>query len=335
VALGAAALAALYPNFVAYSHYLWSETLFSLLVVSGLAGVVAVARRPVSKWGWAAPAALGLVFGVAGLTREIAGPIAVASVGWWWLRFPPTDRGAVARRGALLLLLAGVTVLPWTLRNYTVHERFIPVSSIGWFAAAQGNALEPRDWLLQDGRRHVDFEREYFAIAGEAERMDFAREKTFEFVASEQPTWLAKKAVLNLSLLFTPDSYVLYKIRRNAYRDLDASTLDWLRIASIGGYAVVVALGVIGFAGAPGDGRRLLPVLVFAVVGCVHILANADTRFRLPWMPIVIVYASFACVHARSAIAALRSPRRWLVLAPLALFLAGCSLYFLEYGGRR
>lgn len=330
VALAAAGLAAVYPNFIAYGHYLWSESFFATLVTVALAGVVAGARWP----GWWLAALVGLLFGVAALTREVAAGVAGMAAVWWVLVAAPADRPRTLARTALLLAATAVVILPWTWRNYSVYGRFVPVSSIGWFAAAQGNCLEPSDWLRQDGPRHVAFEREYFGMEGEMERMDFARQQTFALVASEQPSWLAKKALLNLALLFTPDSYVLYKLGHGSYRDVDPDVARWARGVSVGGYAIVLIAGILGMCSARGRGRRLLPGLVLGLVVSVHVLANADTRFRLPWMPLFIVYGAWAATHPRAAWTTLRGRAAILPAVLVVFFVAVCVPYFTTYGGR-
>ncbi|MGE4607804.1 MAG: hypothetical protein AAEJ52_13765 [Myxococcota bacterium] len=330
-ALLAAAIAALYPNFIAYSHYLWSESLFAGLVVIGLAGVVHAQRHPSRILA----ALLGLVFGVAGLTREAAIPV-VAICAFWWVQqsVGPARRRALGD-GFTMLLLTAAVIVPWTIRNYTVHGRFVPVSSVGWFAAAQGNTLERKDWLMQDGPEHVKFEREYFGIAGEIERMDFARRYVFERVREEQPSWIWKKLVLNPTLLLTPDSYLLYKARRGAYGELDPASVTLLNAVVIGSYAIVFVIGVLGFASAPVGGSRLLIGLVIGAALSVHVLANADTRFRLPWMPLLIVYGSYALQHFGAARVRLRDRARLFAVAVLVFFFAVCVPYFVWYGGRR
>jgi len=330
-ALLSAAIAALYPNFIAYSHYLWSESLFAGLVIVGLAGVVYAQRHPSRL----RAAMLGLVFGVAGLTREAAIPVVAICACWWVQQSVGPARRRAFGDAFTMLLLAAAVVVPWTIRNYSVHGRFIPVSSIGWFAAAQGNTLETRDWLMQDGPAHVSFEREYFAVPGEIERMDFARRYTLDRVREAQPSWIWKKLVLNPTLLLTPDAYPLHKARRGAYGELDAFAIAFLHAAVIGGYVLVFVIGVLGFASAPAAGSRLLVGWVITTVLLVHVLANADTRFRLPWMPLLIVYGSNALQNLGAARARLRGRARVFAFALLAFFFTVCVPYFFWYGGRR
>ncbi len=331
VGLLAGLVTAVEPTLVAHSHYLWSEGLFALLVTAAIAGVVLVER---ARSAWLA-ALTGIAFGAAALTREIAVPVAFAA-SLWWLRPTAGGRARPALgHAALLLASMALVILPWTLRNSRALGRFVPIGTVGWFAAAQGNTLESPNWLLPDGPAKDEFDRKYFLIPGEAERIDFARRHTLERIRAEQPTWIFKKIVRNLSILLGPDSYLLYKIRRGAYGESSDFAARWIAAVSIASYAIVSALGVLGIAGATGRGHRSLTCLVFAAVAAVHVAANAASRFRMPWMPLVIVYASHCVLDRRSVADALRG-RRWVVPAIVLAFLFGvCFPYYFVYGGQR
>jgi hypothetical protein len=56
-------------------------------------------------------------------------------------------------RLGLALLVAGLTLAPWTIRNYLVLGRLVPVKSNLAFEAYQSQCLQP-DGLLQDFRQH-------------------------------------------------------------------------------------------------------------------------------------------------------------------------------------
>jgi 4-amino-4-deoxy-L-arabinose transferase-like glycosyltransferase len=107
----AALIAAIYPELVAYSHFLWSETLFAVLLVAGLVAVwYAEARgsRPLALLG-------GAAFGLAALTREIAIPVAGVCAAWGVATARCGDRRAALLRAALLMAAMAVTILPWTI----------------------------------------------------------------------------------------------------------------------------------------------------------------------------------------------------------------------------
>ena len=234
-----------------------------------------------------------------------------------------------------MLALALLLIAPWTLRNHRVLGRFIPVSTVGWFAAGEGNTLEHPDWLRPTGPRQSSFALTYFKIPSEVDRLDFARRQTLERIAAEQPAWILKKTLRNLAQLGSPDSVLLYKLRRGAYGDVPAGIERTAAVVSIASYALVFIAGVLGIATARGKGRRLLPCLVIGVVAGLHVVANATARFRVPWLPLLIVYGSYALTHAPALSRQLRR-RRWIAPAAVLLFfLAACVPYFFVYGGRR
>ena len=74
-----------------------------------------------------------------------------------------------------MLLCMLVVIAPWTVRNYQRLGHLVPVSTIGWFAAAEGNTLDHPQWLAPIGPAGFAFRRQYFSVEGEMERVEFAR----------------------------------------------------------------------------------------------------------------------------------------------------------------
>jgi 4-amino-4-deoxy-L-arabinose transferase-like glycosyltransferase len=119
-----------YLPLIGFTHYLWPETIYQALFLTTLWLLVRwwqqEDREAVSdRWLVAA----GICVGVSLFFKEI---------GLWWclpvgglLAF--RDRGLgrwrAGSRGAVFLLAASVIVAPWTLRNFEVYERFVPVGS--------------------------------------------------------------------------------------------------------------------------------------------------------------------------------------------------------------
>ena len=323
----AAALVALEPTSVAFGHYIWSENLFALLLTGALALVVWARERP----GWTPPILAGLVFGFAGLTRELGLAIAGTCAFWLWWTAEQTGRRQALARGAVLLAVAGAVVVPWTIRNYVVLDHFVPVSTIGWFTIANGNALEEDRWLSPGGPKRKDFKVRYRAIGDEVERYEWSQGEAWRNIAAEQPLWLPKKIVRNGSLLFSPDSWIFYKIRKGAYGDVAPERVKLLIVATVAVYGFLVVAGILGVAIAAGRGRRSLPCLAFGALAFLHVVAIANSRHRAPLVPLLAVYASFALVAWRT-LPSLRQGRRWVApAAVLAFFFCVCIPYFATF----
>ena len=324
----AGALAALYPALIAQSHYLWSETWFSLQVLAAVWLAVKTAERP-SHGG---VIATGLAFGFAALTREQALSVAAAS-GLWWVLSSSERRPALLRAAAMLALACAVT-LPWMLRNQANLDRWVGISTVGWFAIAEGNSLEPDTWWQRQGPAQGRFRADYFSTRDEVDRLDLARDRALTAVAAEQPGWLFKKSVRSLALLANPDSVLRTKVRHGSYGDRPAAAARWLLALSIPAWLALATCAALGIAAARANGRRLLAVLIFGAVAALHIAANATPRFRVPWLPVLCVYAAHAIWLGPSFIG--RLDRRGIIGAWLALaFLFGVALpYYWMFGGR-
>jgi 4-amino-4-deoxy-L-arabinose transferase-like glycosyltransferase len=127
----AALLAAVYPVFIRIDGSVLSEPLSGLLVAACLLAALRLIDRPGAR----AALALGALVGLAALTRSetlLLLPL---------LALPAAIYAGVARaRNAGLVALACVAVLvPWTVRNLSAFDRFVPLSSNSGTALAGAN----------------------------------------------------------------------------------------------------------------------------------------------------------------------------------------------------
>ena len=119
-------IAAVYPPLVLLSTVLLSETLFITLEVAVLLAVLRARRseRPV-LWGLAA----GLLAGLAVLTRQNGVVLLLPAALALWSARP----GAPVRRRLepvlALLAVTAVVVAPWSIRNTSELDHFVPVAT--------------------------------------------------------------------------------------------------------------------------------------------------------------------------------------------------------------
>ncbi len=95
------------------------------LVLGGWALAAALRRG-----GLGALAACGVLWGAITLMRPVTLPLPAVVVALLWLR---GERGRrLAERGCAFALGCALVVAPWTVRNYELRGRFVPVNAQGW-----------------------------------------------------------------------------------------------------------------------------------------------------------------------------------------------------------
>jgi len=315
VGLLAAALVAFYPDFVWFSTHFWSETLFVVLLWWALERILRADAGPSTG----AAATAGVLWGLATLTRELTlylAPVALL----WILRGEArrrTPRASPAVRAAAAFALALVlTLLPWTIRNAIVFHAFIPVSTMGGSNLWQGNVP----------LTHLEVHATLGAIEDPVERDRQAKKLAWEAILARQPRWIFEKLGEQMPEFWKAGSEILdHVLSRGPCRAWSAAARMTLEIGVVLPYLVLLALGLVGLARArPGPGAVLL-LVVLAVWNLAHVVAYATTRFRLPVLPVVFLFAAAAVAGERDSLAPLRG-RRLALLAILAA-LAGLVLW--------
>ena len=125
VALLAMAGGAVYLPLILVGGAAMSEPLFALLMLGALAAALQH-RRSTHRWRWVV--ASGVLAGLTILTRANAMVLLLPFALAVWTVRPRLSPRALAVP-ALLVVVALLTVSPWTIRNAVVMDRFIPVST--------------------------------------------------------------------------------------------------------------------------------------------------------------------------------------------------------------
>lgn len=125
IALGAAALAALYPNLWLIDAQLYPEGLFAALITALLIGI----------WRWrddpriTTAIGCGILLGLAALTRGEALLLGPSLIAPWFLRHRTLPWRHRLFQTATVALAALVVLAPWTIRNLVTFERPVLIST--------------------------------------------------------------------------------------------------------------------------------------------------------------------------------------------------------------
>ena len=287
VALAAAAVVALSPFAWQFEVRLLAESIVTPLTVLFL--IVVVERAPTAR----RAALVGVLTGLIILARPSSVYLLPAIAAAFAI-------GAGIRRGAALtglaVLIAALTIVPWTIRNHHVSGAWVPLSvqdaaPYGTFNDdAAHDRQNPWAWRVTNDRDAPLLARA--RQLGDLRLRNRLRENFTEYI-KDHPSSLAKAFYWN-------GLTRLWDVRRPGHV-LDEARFSGRSRAVTGVglaiYWVLLPLALVGLY--LGRRRRALviPVVALALSASVVFTAEGGTRYRAPFEPLVALLACSAGVH--------------------------------------
>ena len=337
VAHGTAWLFALYPTLIAFTHYLWPETLYIFFIVLAVGSLFkALETQPTSQRttvAWLLGSSLA--FGLAALVR----PVALYFVPFiaFWLAWPRDSRvgsgsGFRNRLMATVFILGFIsTIAPWTARNWFKYHRFVPVDATLGVNLWRGNATPAvANWDFGFDRRprNAGVPRG-FSDCRELPLIDRDRCNTrlsLQLIKDHPGTFL-RRIPTKLLDLTNPTSFLLRHARWGLYGDLSKGSITVLTVLVVVSFVGVALLTVLGLVGTPvwaahrpfaSRSRQFFLMLVLLSLA-MHSITFGMSRYRLPLIPLAMPFAALAWSRRNDWVRL--SKRRWRVVAVLWLVL--------------
>ena len=301
VGLVAAALASVYPIFLAVDASLMSETLYVPLVTGAVLSVYRAIERPsIPRW-----LLVGALTGACVLTRgDGLVLLVVLVVPAVWLAAPvPWDRRALL--AAASIAACGLVLVPWTARN----ERRLGVGTVATLqsgtALAGSNCAATYYGERVGSWSYACTERPDQAHLSEARFNSELRRDGRRYLLdhAERLLVVVPVRILRQWGLFDP-------VEQARIDAIESRNMSW-QIFSWIAYLPVAALAVYGFVLL--RARRVLVLPMLAVVAAVTISAAVvygGQRFRSSVEPILVVAAAVAVVHLAGRLRAAPVPMK-------------------------
>ncbi|MEF3275707.1 MAG: glycosyltransferase family 39 protein [Chloroflexus sp.] len=294
IAVLSAGLTVIYPPLIYFCKQISPAILTAFFTILTLYVITRFFAQPTAR----RAIVVGVVWGLGLLAEPILLAAAPGAVLIFWWRQSTQERWRSAALLVIALALAGIVVLPWTVRNYQVFNRFVPLKTSFGLNFWMGNNPNATGFLYtMDGTpmpATLPPERiAYLASLNEAER--------YAVLQREALTWIAAH----------PDRFLALTVRRLGYLWLISPTYR------ITGENIVEPAFFYLF-------RSLIqvPLLILALIGVglsyryhrhalwlflwwlfaftlpYAISVAGNTRYRLPVEPILIVLAAMTCYAA-------------------------------------
>ncbi len=332
-ALSTAWLFAFYPTLIAFTHYVWPETLYIFFIVLGFGALFkALQSGERTRTRFAPFLGSGAAFGLAALVRPIAFYFLFFVVLWmiWWGRSWFEGRGSIAA----FVLGCALVIAPWTMRNWAEYGELVAIDATLGVNLWRGNATPAvANWDFGFDRRPRDagiprgFPECQALSLIERDRCNTLRSL---LVIKENPGRFLRRLPTKMLDLANPTSFLLRHARWGLYGSLSRGAISLLTVLVIASFASVSLLGILGLVGMPVwiSGRPLAMAsrqLVLALglyTLIVHSITFGMSRYRLPLITLVLPFAALAWSR-RHELSRLSRSRWRLVLMLWLLLLAG------------
>jgi len=276
----------IYPSFLAYSHYLWSETTFIFLLLLTLYTLILLIETQSGDQKFVLAAACGLFLGLGALTRSAMLPyILVVPL---WLLFTEKDRWWKYAAPAVALSLVAVTTLPW-IYTMTMREGELTVlgtnggytlylSNNPWLPEESfGSSMEfrsTRDQVLDS----VDEFRRSISVSNGAAANILAKEEI-----SQNPGAFVIRSLERVRYFMSSDSFILRHFVHAVYPPVSNILIALVWLFALTGFILFLSFTSFGlFTKKSTISHRSLIILLTLTGMALPAITIANSRYYLP-----------------------------------------------------
>jgi 4-amino-4-deoxy-L-arabinose transferase-like glycosyltransferase len=285
----AAAFTALYPPLIFYTGVLLTETLSTFLLAATVWLLLTSTNRA-PRQRTVSLVIAGFSLGFAALTRSVLLVTVPIALLWMWIVGGGWPGWQQALRSALAFCLPiALVIAPVTIRNYQIHQQFILISTNGGvnFFLGHGGSTA---WKNQIRGIPPDYE-EGDPLIGISSRTATEEEAYFYQLGWEYIRQHPLRTILDL-----PDKFRRMYWASDYWPASDAQAHLMRTLDQVLWKLLLVPLWLLSFLCLRGQSARRAALLYGLVIASavIPLVFWAQTRFRVPFVPLVIVVAAGA-----------------------------------------
>ena len=337
IGLCGAGLYAFYPSLLVDNNLILTEVLFTFFLTAAVWALVRAFPR--SSFAWLVGS--GILFGLGALTRSVLWvfiPVLSAYVLAVW--DGPWKSRVLA--SASIFLAAALTIAPWAIRNTMLEKTFLTIDSMGGRNLMMGNyEYTPMhgSWKTIE----IKGEHSWDAVLGREEpsslsatqgqKDKIAMRYALRYVLTH-PLQTAQRDVVKFFDFWGLERELIAGASRGWFGRIPKVGVWGLAAVIIGFYVAGLFLGIFGALVSPPNDRRVfgLFLLVIGFVCAMHTLAFGHSRYHLPLMPLILIFAG-AAVGRTMKIWTARGRRSFalaVLLSGVFMVVWACNLFFID-----
>ncbi len=302
----AAQIYALYPAFIFYSHYLWSETIFIFLLLLSFYFVVLILDNPQTK-SLLYPSMCGISLGLCGLTRAAGFPFIVITLLWMFIFF---------RRNRLSLCTPIITatlcfllLLPWELVLLKLQGEPALISTKTGYALFLGNnpwvKLEAGSgWRDLDVVKRVRGSLKKYSKENSISQENAARKLAVHEIGKDLKLFLSR-SFYRFRMLWSVEFYPIRHILHATYPPMSEAAVIFVCMLLTLSYTLIITMSVLGLLSL---GISNKPLMLCMVIFCTlpPVVTISMSRLHLPILALLLPAAGVGVTALRKKIKGLR-----------------------------
>ncbi|GMR24304.1 MAG: hypothetical protein BMS9Abin37_2828 [Acidobacteriota bacterium] len=295
-AFAASGVHVFYPSFVAFSHFLWSETTYIFLLLLATYFTLCLLGPGGSRKRTAYSLLAGCFLGLAALTRAAGLPFLFVFPAWTYLSLRKTSGAATA---TLLLVAASAIVLsPWEAALAYREKRLVPLSTTADYNLFVGNnPWESSDRFEPDTKSKIAAAIEQYAQAHRVGEHEAARALAVQEI-KRAPLAFLERCFHKFRTMWTVDRFVLRHILHAVYPPMRPATVMLIWCVLAFSFLATVGLAVFGLVGVATPLRQRGFLLTLVAIGILPpIITVADTRSSLPLLALLLPAVGHGLAH--------------------------------------
>lgn len=334
VGLLAAGLYTFYPSLLGYNNLILTETLFTFLLLA----FCALLLSGVEKKSFTVLALAGLALGLATLTRSILWLfppfLAIFLLFAWQERFLRRLTAA-----GIVTLAFCATIAPWTIRNTVLQKTFITIDVMGGRNFMLGNyqytplyrswdaiALTgEKSWISEVLQNNPSGEN---LTQGQIDKL--AMRQGIKF-AMANPGLTSQRTLVKFFDFWGLERELIAGAAQGIFGSITKPFLVVMAFAIVGCYVLAIFAGIFGAILTPPSEKRWLVyfLLITGFICGVHTVVFGHSRYHLPLMPIVLLFAANALINLPAIFRQRGSLAFWGCCGLCSILLAGWVWMFL------
>lgn len=271
-----------YPSFIAYSHYLWSETTYIFFILLAIY-LITISVSKVEDYQRLVFLFVGaIILGISGLVRTTTLPFLFVILAWVSIALPKFERRIIYP--IIVFTTCMFIWLPWLGYLQQKEGRFMPLATTGGFNLYLGN----NPFESGDIREQVTQTMDLYAKGNFIDRDLAARTLAFQEIRSNPDDFLFD-SIDRAANLWSPDAFLMRHILSLGYAPMApaAALIIWPAVLlSYFGFVLISLFGIIQFSK---NYPALIPIAVLVISGmALPMISISITRLHIPLLGLML-----------------------------------------------